>query len=172
MMGQALDAAQKSSYQDMISGLPNLPAALRKMDQVIKDAAASKQPFSIILIDGDDFRQNNTISYAAGDEVIQKTGAVLSEHLRPGDFVACWRTGDEFLVILPNTPDEGAVTVAERFRLAIKEASKSWFFPSSISVGIAAYPKHGGSTDKLVDVAEATKERAKKAGKDRVILAE
>jgi diguanylate cyclase (GGDEF)-like protein len=171
-MGQMLDVAQKISYQDTISGLPNLRAALQKMDTAIHDAAVSNQPLSILLTDGDNLRKYNDINYAAGDTVIQNTGAVLSEHLRPGDFVARWRTGDEFIVILPNTSGAGATIVAERFLSAIREASKAWILPSSISIGIATYPKHGTNTNELVGVAEAALKRAKDEGKDRAILAD
>jgi diguanylate cyclase (GGDEF)-like protein len=171
-MGQILDVAQKTSLQDPISGLPNLRAALRIMDKAISDAEGSKQPFSILLTDGDNFRKYNSISYANGDEVIQKTGVVFSQHLRPGDFVARWRTGDEFIIVLPNTSSEGAKIVAKRFRLAIKEASKVWILPSSISIGIATYPQHASSTNELLDKAESALKRAKDQGKDRAILAE
>jgi diguanylate cyclase (GGDEF)-like protein len=171
-VGQVLDVAQKTSYLDAISGLPNLRAALLKMEKAIDDTAVSKQSFSILLTDGDNFRKYNSINYAAGDTVIQNTGAVLSEHLRPGDFVARWRTGDEFLVILPNTSGAGATIVVERFLSAIREASKAWILPSSISIGIATYPKHGTNTNELVGVAEAALKRAKDEGKDRAILAD
>ena len=171
-MGRMLDLAQKTSYLDAISGLPNLRAALLKMEKAIQDAAVAKLPFSILLTDGDNFRKYNSISYATGDEVIQNTGKVFSEHLRPGDFVARWRTGDEFIVILPNTSSEGARVVGERFRSAIREASKVWILPSSISVGVAMYPKHGRNTNELVDAAESALKRAKDEGKDRLILAE
>ncbi len=171
-MGQELDVTQKTSYLDSISGLPNMRAALLKIDQAIKDAVSSNQPFSILLADGDNLRKYNSISYAAGDAAIQNMGAVLSKNLRPEDFVARWRTGDEFIVILPNTFGEGAKTVAERFRSAIREASKAWKFPTSISIGIATYPKHGDNINALVDMAEMANKQAKDEGKDRVILAE
>jgi diguanylate cyclase (GGDEF)-like protein len=167
-MGKAIDVAQKASYLDSISGLPNMQAALLKLEKEI----AAKQPFSILLIDGDNIRRYNSISYAAGDEMIQNMGAVLSGKLRPGDFVARWRTGDEFIVILPNTSGPGAKIVGERFCSAIREASTAWKFPTTISIGIAIYPKHGGHTNDLVDVAELANKRAKDEGKDRVFLAE
>lgn len=167
-----LDATQKTAYLDSISGLPNLRAALQKMEKTINDAAVSKQPFSILLTDGDNLRKYNSISYAAGDTAIQNIGAVLSKNLRPGDFVARWRTGDEFIIILPNTFGEGAKIVAERFCSAIREASKAWVLPSSISIGIATFPKHGSNTNELVDWAESALKRAKDEGKDRVILLE
>jgi len=171
-MGMALDTAQKNSYLDSISGLPNLRAALRKMEKEISNAAQSKQPVAILLIDGDNIKRFNNVSYADGDRMIQDMGQVLSENLRPGDFVARWRTGDEFMVILPNTSGPGASVVGERFCAAIREASKGWLFPTSISIGIAVYPQHGEHVNALVDVAEAANKRAKEEGKDRVILSE
>jgi len=167
-MGHALDATQKNSFLDSISGLPNMRAALLKLENEI----SSKQLFAVLLIDGDNIRRYNSISYAAGDELIQKMGGILSENLRPGDFIARWRTGDEFIVILPNTSGEGARIVGERFCSAIREASKAWKFPTSISIGISTYPKYGDNVNALVDVAEAANKRAKDEGKDRVVLAE
>jgi FOG: GGDEF domain len=170
-MGQALDNAQKNSFLDSISGLPNIRAAMLKMEKAIGDSVLSGQPFSILLIDGDHFRHYNDISYATGDDVIRKKGVVFSENLRPGDFVARWRTGDEFLVILPNTSSQRATIVAERFRKAVKDESKTWVLPSSVSIGIATYPKHGENVNALVDAAELATRRAKAEGRDRLILA-
>ncbi len=171
-MGKALDAAQKDSFLDSISGLPNLRAALLKMEQAVRDAHTTNQPFAILMIDGDNLRLFNSISYAVGDEAIQNMGRSLSEHLRPGDFLARWRTGDEFIVILPNTSSEGAKVVGNRFCRAIREASKNWKFPTSISIGIAIHPQHGVQVNALIDAAEAANKKAKDEGKDRIFLAE
>ena len=168
LMGRVLDVVQKTSFIDSISGLPNMRAALLKMEKSL----ASKQPFSIMLIDGDNLRLYNTINYAAGDEVIQKMGIVFTENLRPGDFIARWRSGDEFIAILANTSSEGALVVGDRFCSGIREASKNWAFPTSISIGVATYPRHGEHINALVDVAEAANKQAKDEGKDRVVLAE
>lgn len=167
-VGRMLDDAQKTSFLDSISGLPNMRAALFKMDKEV----SSKQPFSILLMDGDNLTRYNNISYAAGDEMIQKISAALSEKLRPGDFIARWRAGDEFIAVLPNTTRDGAMIVGERFCSAIREASQAWRFPTSISIGIALYPEHGNNVNTLVDIAEGALKRGKDAGKDRVILAE
>jgi diguanylate cyclase (GGDEF)-like protein len=166
-MGRVLDVAQKNSYLDSISGLPNLRAAMIQLEK----AVASNLPFALLLIDGDNLRLFNSISYAAGDEAIQKMGKVLSDHLRPGDFIARWRAGDEFIVLLPNTPAEGGRVVGERFCSAIREASMNWLFPTSISIGVAAYPKHGDNVNALIDAAEMANKQAKEEGKDLVIVA-
>ncbi len=62
--------------------------------------------------------------------------------------------------------------IGERFRLGIKEASREWRFPSSISIGIASFPIHGDTMDALIDQAEAANKSAKEQGKDRVVIAE
>jgi diguanylate cyclase (GGDEF)-like protein len=166
-MGEELDTAQKNSFLDSISGLPNLRAAMMKLEKEI----ASSRPFAFLFMDGDNLRLFNSISYATGDEAIQNMGRVLAEHLRPGDFLARWRSGDEFIAILSNTSGEGAKAVGERCCVAIREESKSWKFPTSISIGIALYPKHGNHATELIDVVEAANKRAKDEGKDKVILA-
>jgi diguanylate cyclase (GGDEF)-like protein len=167
-MGRILDDAQKTSFLDSISGLPNMRAALFKLEKEL----ASKQPFAILLMDGDNLTRYNNISYAAGDEMIQKISAVLSQKLRPGDFIARWRAGDEFIVILPYTDSEGAMIVGNRFCSAIREATHAWQFPTSITIGVAIHPKHGHTLNELVDMAEGALKKGKAEGKDRVVLAE
>jgi diguanylate cyclase (GGDEF)-like protein len=166
-MGRMLDTAQQASYLDAISGLPNMRAALLKME---KDIAA-KQPFAVLLMDGDNMSTYNNVSYACGDDMIQKVSAVLSERLRPGDFIARWRSGDEFIAILPNTSREGGKIVAERFGSGVREASLRWMFPTTITVGVAIYPEHGDDVKTLVDVAEKAMKEGKDSGKDCVVLA-
>ena len=167
-MGKMLDTAQRTSYLDAISGLPNMRAALLKLEKEI----TSKQPFAVLLMDGDNIKTYNNVSYACGDDMIRKISAILSEKLRPGDFIARWRFGDEFIAILPNTSGEGGKLVAERFCYAIKEESLNWMFPTTITIGVATYPEHASDLDTLVDIAEKAMKKGKDEGKDCVILAE
>lgn len=167
-MGKMLDTAQQASYLDAISGLPNMRAALLKMEREI----GSKQPFAILLMDGDELTRFNDVSYACGDDMIQKVSTILSENLRPGDFLARWRSGDEFLAILPDTPGEGGRVVGERFCSSIHEASRNWMFPATITIGVAACPEHGADVNTLVDVAEKAMKKGKDRGKNQVVLAE
>lgn len=171
-MGRNLDEIQQDAYTDAISGLPNMKAALLNMEQVLQSAIANPKPFSILLIDGDNIRAYNNINYAAGDEMIRDMSAVFRANLRPNDFVARWRSGDEFIVILPDTTSEGATIIGERFRLAVKEASKSWLFPTTISIGIASYPAHGENINSIIDKVESANKRAKEQGKNQVVLAD
>ncbi len=171
-MGVILDETQKEAYTDAISGLPNMKAALLSMERSIRDSATSRQPFSILMIDGDNIRAYNNINYAAGDQMIRDLCAVLKENIRPRDFIARWRTGDEFLLILPDTPAAGAGSIGERILLAVRETSKGWRFPVTVSIGVASYPAHAEEHNTLIDKVEAANKRAKDGGKDRVMLAE
>ena len=169
-MGRILDKTQQEAYTDTISGLPNLKAALLNMEKAIRNSTVSHKPFSILMIDGDNIRVYNSINYAAGDEMIRDMGFVFKDNIRPNDFVARWRAGDEFVVILPDTAIEGAKIIGERLRLAVKETSRSWRFPVTISIGIASYPDHGDNVDTLIDKVESANKRAKKQGKNQVVL--
>jgi diguanylate cyclase (GGDEF)-like protein len=172
-MGRILNDIQHEAYTDSISGLPNLNAAMLNLEQTLQSSITDHKSFSMLMIDGDNLRMcNNNFSYAVGDEIIRKMSAVFKDNLRPNDFVARWRTGDEFIVILPDTPIEGAKIIAEHFRLAIKQASKSWLFPTTISIGVASYPIHGDHVNSLIDKVEAANKQAKKLGKDQVVLAD
>ena len=171
-MGRSLDQVQQDAYTDAISGLPNMKAALLTMEQTLQDAITNRRCFSILMIDGDNIRAYNSINYAAGDQMIRDMCTVYRNNLRPKDFVARWRSGDEFIVVLPDTPGEGARIIGERFRLAVKEASQTWRFPVTISIGIASYPTQGDTIQSLIDQVEAANKRAKDQGKDQVIVAE
>jgi len=172
IMGRNLEQIQQEAYTDTLSGLPNMKSALLHLEQAFQDASDHHTCFSMLMIDGDNIRQYNRINYAAGDEMIRLMGCVLKEHLRLNDFLARWRTGDEFIVILPDTSIEDARIIGERFRLAVKEASVKWRFHTTISIGIASYPAHGKDVQMIIDQVEAANKCAKDQGKDRVIIAE
>lgn len=167
-----LDEAREAAYTDAISGLPNMRAALLEMEHALQGFLSSGRPFSILLIDGDNIRAYNNISYAVGDEMIRDLSAVLKSSLRPDDFIARWRSGDEFIVVLPGTNSEGADAVGERCRWAVREKSLLWRFPTSVSIGIATCPAHSDDLDGLISKSEAALKCAKEDGKDRVIIAD
>jgi diguanylate cyclase (GGDEF)-like protein len=92
------------------------------------------------------------------------------------DVDVCGRYGgEEFVVLLPQTPLEGALLVAERIREAVK--SKAFELRGdariiTVSLGVAVFPAHGGSGRALIEAADAALYRAKEAGRDRVLPAE
>jgi diguanylate cyclase (GGDEF)-like protein len=170
-LGGTLQYTFRLAYTDPVSSAPNMLAIQRRLELSLSEAILEQKHLSICLIDGDSLKKYNSKGYAAGDEVIRKITNTLSSALRPNDFLGRWRMGDEFIVILPATNVDQAAMVGERLRSSIEQASQGWLFPTSISIGISYYPKHGYTTNQLIEAAEKALSLAKMAGKNRVIVA-
>lgn len=165
-----LDATHQIAYLDPVTQLPNSIAAEKEIQRAIQKAQRENHPFSILFIDGDDLRLYNNISYSAGDNMLRRLALLLTDHLRPGDFIARWRVGDEFLVILPATSGSAAVAVAERLRSAVENKSKGWEIPITISIGIAVYPVNGDTAEGLLSSVEKAAKQSKDTGKNRITI--
>ena len=167
-----LNVTFRLAYTDPVGNLPNLIATRRKLDLIVAEAASKGQRFSLLLIDGDDLKRYNAISYATGDRLINQLSAVLMATVPATDFVGRWRFGDEFIVLLEDTRIRDAVDLADKIGSAIQEASEAWTFPITVSTGAVEYPVHGSTVDELVSKAEQALKAAKAAGKNRICVAE
>jgi diguanylate cyclase (GGDEF)-like protein len=103
--------------------------------------------------------------------MLKELAELLLSHLRPGDFIARWRVGDEFLVLLPATTKEGAFIVAERLRFEVESRSKEWEIPVTVSIGIAAYPSDGTTAEELLLAIEKALKLSKDKGKNQITVA-
>ncbi len=170
-LGGTLQYTFRLAYTDPVSQSPNMIAIQRKLEFALTEAMLAQTPLCLCLIDGDELKKYNDNGYQAGDDVIRKLSMALSGVLRPDDFLGRWRMGDEFIVILPATMLGQAVTIAERLRSAVELASSEWLYPTSVSIGIAYYPKHGNSANELLEAAELALKESKSKGKNRVTVA-
>ena len=167
-LADRLDATHQIAYLDPVTQLPNSIAAEREMKRAIQQSQRHKDEFCILFIDGDNLRLYNDISYSTGDQMLKQLAELLAQHLRPGDFIARWRVGDEFLVLLPATTREAAFVVAERLRSQVELRSTTWRFPITISIGIAAYPSNGMTIEDLLRAVEKAAKYAKEHGKNQI----
>jgi diguanylate cyclase (GGDEF)-like protein len=163
-----LDATHQIAYLDPVTQLPNSIAAQREMKRAMQQSQRNQDMFSILFIDGDNLRLYNDISYSAGDDMLRQLAELLSQHLRPGDFIARWRVGDEFLVLLPATTKEDAFVAAERLRSEVELRSKQWRIPITISIGISTYPTNGATIDELLLSVEKAAKYSKEHGKNQI----
>ncbi len=169
-LGSMLDKSHQLAYSDSITGLPNLHAVTNELIEAIQLHDSEDQSFAVLLIDGDDLGKYNKIGYLAGDEMIERLGTVLKGQMRPSDYLARWRTGDEFLVLLQETTIEQAISIADRVRRSVIEASQDWTYPITISVGVAGYPEYGKTVEELLHQAELALNQAKNLGKNQVFV--
>jgi two-component system, chemotaxis family, response regulator WspR len=166
---------QKLSATDALTKLCNR----RKLDEVLEQewrrCRREQVPLSFILIDIDYFkRYNDRYGHPEGDECLRRVAATLASTLRrPGDLVARYG-GEEFAVVLPNTPLDGAMTVAESLRSAVEalriaHAASEAAEHVTLSVGVGSVkPRDEGSIAELVASTDAALYEAKHAGRNRI----
>jgi diguanylate cyclase (GGDEF)-like protein len=123
---------------------------------------------TVAMVDIDHFKRiNDHHGHAAGDHVLTEVGRVLRNSLRLGDLV-CRFGGEEFLVILPDTPPAGALLVAERLRIGVAVCPG---LPETmtVSLGVASL-RTGEDIAGLLARADAALYRAKEAGRNRMVM--
>ena len=125
---------------------------------------------SLAMVDIDHFKRvNDEHGHAAGDLVLAAVGRALNSQLRMGDLVYRYG-GEEFLILLPDTPPAGAILVASRLRAAIAALMD---LPCRVSVSVGVASSHLDETaPDLVQRADDAMYRAKAAGRDRVVMAD
>jgi diguanylate cyclase (GGDEF)-like protein len=139
-------------------------------------AERMRTPFSILMIDLDHLRDiNNEYGHLAGDVVIRGIADVFREELRRYDVPARFG-GDEFCVLLPDTPPSEAAQIAERIRAAVFERAfmaEGTTDPLrvTVSIGLASSPDDATNRQELVHRADLAAYRAKAAGGNRSITA-
>lgn len=128
-------------------------------------------PFSILMIDIDDFSLiNGVYGYKTGDQMLQHIARMLGNAIRITDTIGRY-SGEEFLVILANTPAKDAILVGERIRKTLLEKPfqiNSESIHASVSIGVAEYSHEYDSIDKLIGHADDALRNAKQKGKNLV----
>lgn len=160
---------------DSLTGLSNrhrfMPAAEREIDL----ARRHHQPLALLLLDVDHFKAiNDAYGHPAGDQVLVEVASRCQQALRATDLLARWG-GEEFIVLLPNTPVLQAQQLAERMRETVSASAQLTVggepVQVTVSVGAAgAAPGQPTSLDTLIQRADAALYRAKHAGRDRVSM--
>jgi len=168
---------QEMANSDGLTKLFNKRFFMTRLSDEILKAEKGHYPFSLFIFDLDHFKHyNDTQGHQAGDEVLKLTGQILRDMVRPDDTPARYG-GEEFIVILPQTPKDGAMVAAERIRAKVAEhpyanRESQPLKIVSLSGGIATFPDDGRTGPDLIAAADAALYRAKQAGRNRVLRAE
>lgn len=170
-----LDMAMNTIYdlaiRDELTGIYNRRHLMNVINEVRSKASIQELPFCVCLIDIDHFKRiNDTHGHAAGDEILRQLAASIQAQIRNGDCFGRFG-GEEFLVLLPDTTAETAMTFIERIRQSVEAAA---FIPEhgdekiTISVGIAEYVK-SEAVEMTISRADGALYAAKEHGRNRVV---
>jgi diguanylate cyclase (GGDEF)-like protein len=159
------------SVRDALTGCYNRTHGLEVMNAELRRARRSQLPISLLMFDLDHFKKiNDRYGHLCGDAVLAEVGSRMKAVLRTSD-MKCRYGGEEFVVLLPETPLSGALRVADNLRNEFESKPVFWNGQAvSISASVGATAITPGEIDPLVVLARADTAlyRAKEAGRNCV----
>ena len=147
------------AYQDSLTDLYNHRYFYEQLSHEVERAQRYGRPVSVILLDLDNFKQvNDTYGHLMGDKLLALMGQVIKDQVRASDIAARYG-GDEFAIILPDTPRPAAEATAEKLSRAIatgrtNAGSMSENLPLSASFGVACCPDESRTVSELLQLAD------------------
>ena len=167
-----LQRAKLLSETDDLTGLFNTRGFAIAANRLFGQAMRYGRPASLLMIDSDNLKRvNDAYGHDAGNRLLRQLANAIQAELRATDVPARYG-GDEFIVLLPETPGKGALDVAERIRKAISAAPlalEGRSVESSVSIGVACFPEDGRSLDTLAARADRALYQAKQSGRNCVV---
>jgi len=162
--------AQQQAAVDALTGLASFRVLRDRLANEVARCHRSGDHFAVLFLDLDNFKQvNDRYGHEAGNAVLRETARRCNAHIRSTD-VAGRYGGDEFVVVLVGTGEEGARLVAEKMRATVEEVGAGMGYPAGFvtaSIGVAQYSADSKDEDVLV-AADRALYRAKAAGRNRV----
>jgi diguanylate cyclase (GGDEF)-like protein/putative nucleotidyltransferase with HDIG domain len=165
---------QAEARVDPKTGLFNARYFASALTEELGRAQRFERPLSLIMADLDLLREiNNTYGHLAGDAVLKGIAEVFRAELRHYDVPARFG-GEEFSILLPETPPEQALEIAERIRRSIAERlfdveTSSEPIRATVSIGVSGFPKDAQDPNSLIHQADLAVYRAKLQGRNRVL---
>ena len=167
--------AQRLSLTDGLTGVWNRRYLQMQFRQTLASANRFDRPFSVLLLDLDNFKDvNDTFGHQRGDAILIEFSQRVSAALREIDTFVRYG-GEEFICLLSETDIAGASTTAEKIRQTISNDPFTSVGEDpvtvTVSIGVACYPLHGNGYQSLIEAADQALYRAKEEGRDRVRVA-
>src|SRR6185312_1624930 len=170
----SVPALQAEARVDPKTGLFNARHFAAALAEEIGRAQRFERPMSLIMADLDLLRDiNNTYGHLAGDAVLKGIAEVFRAQLRHYDVPARFG-GEEFAILLPETPPEQAFEIAERIRRSVAASAfdvetSSEPIRATVSIGVAGFPRDAADANELIHQADLAVYRAKLQGRNRVL---
>lgn len=167
---------ERLSVTDRLTDLYNHGYIHQRLDEEMERCVRFEHQMSLIMLDIDDFKMfNDRYGHPKGDTVLKAVSGIIRQNLREID-VAARYGGEEFVIVLPETDIAGAFAVAERIRSSMEHYphisdEQGEPIAQTVSLGVANYPANASTSAALVEAADQAMYRAKRAGKNQVVVA-
>jgi diguanylate cyclase (GGDEF)-like protein/putative nucleotidyltransferase with HDIG domain len=161
--------ARLTSLTDALTGVGSRRLLEDKLEAECARAKRYRRPFSVAIMDLDNFKTiNDVLGHAAGDEVLKKLAGCMKSQKRTPDILARYG-GDEFVILMPETKARDAAVLLERVRAEIHQMKVAENVSMTISCGIAqGVPDHNDSSSEAIRRADLALYEAKSAGRNCV----
>jgi len=168
--------AKAKAFIDDVTELHNARYLHHQIEHELRRAERYGSPLSILFLDLDHFKRvNDQCGHLVGSRALKELGRVLSACVREVDTVARYG-GDEFTIILADTPLARGQEVAERIRTTVEQApfdgGRAGTLSVTVCVGVSSFPEHGRERETLLSAADKAMYRAKSLGRNRVCTAD
>ena len=158
----------KRQITDSLTGVKTRRFFLEALQQEWNRSSRSTRPFSLVMIDLDNFKRvNDTSGHLEGDLLLARVGRQIEQRSRESNVVARYG-GDEFVVLLPETGLDQAAVLADRLRRLLAADPMLAEKGITASMGVASFPMHGSSPDAVLRMADEAMYAAKRNGRNRV----
>jgi diguanylate cyclase (GGDEF)-like protein len=166
------ESTASRAMEDAHTGLYSRPHFEQNLVKECERSARHHHEMGILMIDIDHLgRVNTTFGEDRGDEAIRYVAAVTKDTLRDMD-VICRYGGQQFAVILPETPQQAVGEVGERLRANIRAKNAPGVGVVTVSIGASTFPSNGEHPPQLLEAAQQALDVAKYQGRDRVVMAQ
>lgn len=166
---------ERASLVDPLTGTGNRRSFNKQLEAYLALSARERRPLSLLILDIDHFKSiNDQHGHTVGDEVLQHLCRRVRDRLRVVDFFARWG-GEEFVVLLYGTDEEGALRCADDIRRSIADQpmqTSTGPLPTTVSIGVATLEGGHDAGDELIRKADEALFEAKRAGRNRVVRAQ
>jgi diguanylate cyclase (GGDEF)-like protein/putative nucleotidyltransferase with HDIG domain len=165
---------QEEARVDPKTGLFNARYFAAALAEELARSQRFQRPLTLVMADLDLLRDiNNNYGHLAGDAVLKSIAETFRTHLRHYDVPARFG-GEEFAILLPETPPEQAFEIAERIRREVAATridveTSSEPISATVSIGVAGFPRDGADANELIHQADLAVYRAKLQGRNRVL---
>ena len=168
------ESLRLQAVRDPLTGLYNRRYMQEFLERELHSARRKRRPVAVMMLDLDHFkRYNDNFGHAAGDKALAAVGEILLRSVRAED-VACRYGGEEFALILPECSLLQATVRAGEICRRLKENRElehQTTSPITVSIGVAAFDETTDRVDLLLKFADDALYQAKRAGRDRVVVA-